>query len=86
MESEFWQKKWEDNDIGFHQNEADRLLVKHFGALSLSQGQRIFLPLCGKTKDMGWLMSKGYRVVGCELNQMAVEELFAEMALTPNII
>lgn len=32
---------------------------------------RIFLPLCGKTLDIGWLLERGYRVVGAELRLLS---------------
>jgi thiopurine S-methyltransferase len=61
------------------------LLLDHFGALSLPAGSRVFVPLCGKTRDILWLLESGYRVVGVELSRMAVEQLFAEMDLQPAI-
>lgn len=51
----------------------------------MPKGSRVFVPLCGKTLDIGWLLSRGYRVAGAELSKIAVEELFAELGLTPKI-
>lgn len=85
MDASFWQQKWSSNDIAFHEREANPLLVKHFGALSLVQGSRIFVPLCGKTLDIGWLRSNGYRVAGAELSQIAVEQLFLGLRVEPKI-
>lgn len=85
MDTDFWLQKWEENDIGFHRSEANPLLVKHFGALSLEKGGRVFLPLCGKTLDIAWLLSHGYRVAGAELSQIAIEQLFAELEIKPQI-
>lgn len=85
MEPDFWHKKWESNQIGFHADEVNPLLVNSFQALSLSKGMRIFLPLCGKTLDIAWLLNEGYRVVGVELNPSAVEQLFAELGVEANI-
>ncbi len=34
------------------------------------------MPLCGKTRDIWWLLESGYRVVGAELSRVAVEQLF----------
>lgn len=84
MEPEFWHQKWESNIIGFHNNEANPLLVSNFKALTLNEGSRVFLPLCGKTLDIAWLLSKGYCVVGAELSEIAVTQLFEELGLTPN--
>lgn len=85
MDSTFWLNKWAIKDIGFHQAEVNRLLVRCFQKLSLEQGSRLFLPLCGKSFDIAWLLSKGYRVVGCELSKLAIEELFVELGMEPEI-
>jgi thiopurine S-methyltransferase len=85
MEAEFWHRKWARNEIGFHNAEAHPLLVAHFGALALTSGSRIFLPLCGKTRDIHWLLANGYRVAGAELSQIAVEQLFAELGIKPEV-
>ncbi len=85
MEADFWHERWENNQIAFHEGEANPLLVKHFKALSLEQDQRVFLPLCGKTNDIAWLLSQGYRVVGSELSELAIQQLFEELEVEPEI-
>jgi thiopurine S-methyltransferase len=85
MEASFWQSKWERNEIGFHNAEAHPLLVAHFGALALAAGSRVFVPLCGKTRDIHWLLANGHRVAGAELSRLAVEQLFAELGVTPAV-
>ncbi|MEO1589942.1 MAG: thiopurine S-methyltransferase [Cyanobacteria bacterium J06632_22] len=81
----YWQQKWETNNIAFHRSDANPALVEHFGSLSLDRGARIFLPLCGKTLDIHWLLAQGYRVAGAELVEMAIKQLFDELAMTPQI-
>lgn len=85
MKHDFWHNKWEKNEIGFHLPEANPLLVKYFSTLNLKTGARVFLPLCGKTLDIAWLLAQGYRVAGAELSQVAIEDLFANLNLTPSI-
>jgi len=85
MEASFWHNKWESNQIGFHESDTNPLLLKHFDELALNKGARVFLPLCGKTRDIAWLLSEGYRVAGAELSEIAIEQLFAELELTPSI-
>lgn len=85
MEASFWHAKWEKGEIAFHQDDVNRLLLDHFGALSLPSGSHVFVPLCGKTRDIRWLLESGYRVAGAELSRVAVEQLFADMGLEPNI-
>ncbi len=86
MDANFWHKKWESNNIGFHQKQVHPLLVAHFPALNLPYGGRVFVPLCGKTLDIGWLLDRGYRVAGVELSELAIKQLFAELGITPNIM
>lgn len=85
MDADFWHAKWDKNEIGFHLHEVNPLLAEHFATLGLSPGNRVFVPLCGKTRDILWLLAAGYRVVGAELSQLAVEQLFGDLELTPAI-
>lgn len=85
MQASFWHNKWQENQIGFHLPEANPLLVKHFHALKLKHGSRIFLPLCGKTLDIAWLLAQGYQVAGAELSAIAIGDLFDSLDLTPKL-
>ncbi len=91
MKHDFWHQKWEKNEIGFHLPETNPLLVKHFPALNLkpesnpNKSPCVFLPLCGKTLDIAWLLALGYRVAGAELSKAAIEDLFKQLNLTPTI-
>lgn len=85
MNPEFWQEKWQKKEIAFHQAAANPLLVRWFNQLALAPGATVFLPLCGKSLDIHWLLAQGYQVIGAELSEMAVQELFAELGLTPGV-
>lgn len=85
MEADYWHQKWERGDIRFHESEANQFLVKHFDKLNLAEGSRVFLPLCGKTRNFAWLLAQGYRVVGAELSELAINELFKELGVKPEI-
>ena len=85
MDASSWHQRWEKLDIAFHESEANPLLVKYFKELSLVKGGRVFLPLCGKTLDIPWLLSNGYRVAGAELSKIAIEQLFMELGVEPKI-
>ena len=63
MEPDFWHQKWQSNEIGFHKAEANPLLVEHFSALGLDAGARVFVPLCGKTLDIRWLLAQGLSLI-----------------------
>jgi thiopurine S-methyltransferase len=43
------------------------------------------VPLCGKTLDLLWLASRGHGVVGVEISELGVTELFAENGLEPRV-
>ena len=85
MDASFWRQRWEKNEIGFHESKPNPLLATHFHELSIAKGRRVFVPLCGKTLDISWLLSCGYRVAGAELSQLAIEQLFMELGLQPDI-
>ncbi len=85
MDPNFWQQRWEKNEIGFHEDNANPLLVNHFHKLSVAKGCLIFVPLCGKTLDISWLLSHGYRVAGAELSRLAIEQLFMGLGMKPEI-
>ncbi|RHX84655.1 thiopurine S-methyltransferase [Leptospira stimsonii] len=85
MDANFWHQRWSKNEIAFHEREANPFLVTYFHELSLNPGNRVFVPLCGKTLDIAWLLSKGYRVAGAELSQIAIEQLFSGLGVEPTI-
>jgi thiopurine S-methyltransferase len=85
MEHDFWHEKWQLNHLGFHEDNGNDLLRAHINALALENNARIFVPLCGKTLDIAWLLQEGYHVIGVELSAIAIEELFDHLNLTPNI-
>ena len=86
MDSQFWHQKWHSGEIGFHLSDVNPLLAKHFDKLSLAENSRIFLPLCGKTLDMAWLLSKNYRVIGVELHENAAKQFFDEMGVEVTVV
>ena len=85
MDANFWHLKWKNNQIGFHASRPNPKLVAHYSALDLKPTNKIFLPLCGKSLDIGWFLSQGYRVSGIELSELAIEQLFAELGVVPSI-
>ena len=83
--NEGWLDRWETNKTGWHQKQANPLLINNIGYLNLFKGDRIFLPLCGKTLDIAWLLTQGYQVVGIELSELAIKAVFKALELTPKI-
>jgi thiopurine S-methyltransferase len=85
LDTLYWQKRWQENNIAFHEGAENELLTHHLGKLELIKGSRIFIPLCGKTRDIAWLLSKGYSVAGIELSEIAVQAVFFELGITANV-
>ena len=83
MEHDFWQQRWQEGRIGFHQDDVTPLLREYWPTLALPSGSRVFVPLAGKTLDMSWLAAQGHRVLGVELSRIAVEQFFDEHGLKP---
>lgn len=82
MEKEYWVNRWEEGKTGFHQSDFNEKLVQYFSTFSISPKQKVFVPLCGKSKDMLWLRQQGLEVHGIELHEKAVEEFFTENNLS----
>ena len=81
MQQEFWHERWQLNQIGFHSEAFNPHLQQNWPALNITQGSRIFVPLCGKSNDMLWLLAQGYEVIGVELSPLAVQAFFDENGL-----
>lgn len=84
-ENNLWLEKWEKREIGFNQNRVNAFLIKYFKKLNLEKNANILVPLCGKSIDIAWFLSEGFSVTGIELSEIAVEELFLELGITPSI-
>ncbi|WP_298608075.1 thiopurine S-methyltransferase [uncultured Thiothrix sp.] len=85
MRARFWHERWQQNQIGFHQDEINPYLQTYWPRLQLAAGSTVFVPLCGKSIDMLWLRAQGYAVLGIELSPIAVKDFFAENGLEPQI-
>ena len=78
MHREFWLARWQEHQLGWHRDDVNPLLIAHLSSLELDPDSKLFVPLCGKTLDMGYLAGERYEVLGCELSPIAVSELFDE--------
>ncbi len=82
----YWIERWKREDTGFHQNEINPYLRQYWEELHLARGSEVFVPLCGKSRDMLWLHEQGYSVLGVELSSIAVQAFFEENAYSPSRI
>lgn len=83
MQPGFWHERWERAEIGFHKQEINVHLQQFWHRLEPRAGQRVFVPLCGKSLDLLWLAGEGHPVTGVELSPVAVEAFFQENDLRP---
>ncbi|XP_074063254.1 thiopurine S-methyltransferase [Macrotis lagotis] len=80
---DYWHEKWKIHNIGFHQEQGNKLLKKHMNTfLDGRNGLRVFFPLCGKAVEMKWFADLGHSVVGVEISQLAIQEFFTEQNLS----
>lgn len=86
MDTSFWHNRRQTNQTGWHESAVNPLLIAHFPSLNVPPGGRVFVPLCGKSLDLAWFLSRGYAVVGPELSELAVTQLFAELGVEPSIL
>ncbi|EGW54917.1 thiopurine S-methyltransferase [Candidatus Endoriftia persephone] len=85
MDAAFWLARWEQQQIGFHQTEINSHLQAFWPQLGLEQGAQVFVPLCGKSRDLLWLRAQGHSVLGVEISHLAVAAFFEENGLTPEV-
>lgn len=82
MQAEFWLQRWEKQEIGFHQDAINRYLQKYWNEAQADHpDSQVFVPLCGKSRDMLWLHEQGHDIVGIELSERAIEDFFSENRL-----
>ncbi len=86
MEIEFWRQRWLENQIGFHLDEVNTYLLKYWSALDLDKDTTVFVPLCGKSKDLIWLAEQGHHVIGVECSELAVTAFFNDHQLSYKVI
>lgn len=85
MNPEFWHERWRLNEIGFHQPVINPYLENFWSSLAIAADSQVFVPLCGKSRDLLWLQQQGHQVLGVELSPVAVSDFFAEQALSPYV-
>ena len=78
---DYWKKRWNDSQIGWHADETNKRLTEHWPSLGIEAGARVIAPLCGKSLDLHHLASFGHSVSGVEVSPVACEAFFNEAKL-----
>ncbi len=88
MIPDFWQQRWQENNIGFHLEQVNPVLQKVLSNVLSKQSQeysRCLVPLCGKSHDLVYLAKHFKHVVGIELSEIAILDFFKEQSLDYSI-
>lgn len=85
MELSYWRSKWRKGNIGFHMEDAYPGLEKQWNSISINEQSAVFVPLCGKSKDLIWLSERCEQVVGVEISELAVKQFLDENYLDATI-
>ncbi|PXW86034.1 thiopurine S-methyltransferase [Nitrosomonas sp. Nm84] len=83
MKKEYWFDRWQHEEIGFHQSTINPYLREYWHKLALARNSTVFVPLCGKSRDMLWLREQGYDLLGVELSSLAAQAFFIENGYIP---
>ena len=81
MEKNFWLDIWNKGMIGFHASEYHPKLIEHLSKFTLKDKPHTFVPLCGKSLDMLYLVEQGHHVTAVEICPIAVESFFKENSI-----
>jgi thiopurine S-methyltransferase len=80
-----WLKFWENNETNWHGDRITQELVEYFELFELEPRDKVFVPLCGKSLDMLYIMNQGFSVVGVEISEIGVRQFFSENNLAYKI-
>lgn len=83
MDAQFWINAWNEGKTNFHQQKYNEKLLKYFPDLNPQEGQKVLVPLCGKSIDMIWLHHLKLKVHGVEVYIEAVKSFFTDYGLSP---
>ena len=73
-----WLERWRKGTTGWHRSDINPQLIENINQLSEARTQTIFVPLCGASLDMRYLIDQGFHVVGVELSSLAIDRFFNE--------
>jgi thiopurine S-methyltransferase len=81
MDKEFWLERWAKNEIGFHRDSFNSVLLRYESLITQNKIKKVFLPLCGKSLDLLWWAQHSESVWGVEFSDLACKSFFEEHQL-----
>ena len=85
MDTNYWIGRWERGETGWHKDEVNPYLIRHWPAVQARPAGRVLVPLCGSSLDLGWLAAQGHPVLGVEVSELAVRQFFERAGLSPAV-
>ncbi|KAJ8032987.1 putative thiopurine S-methyltransferase [Holothuria leucospilota] len=80
---EGWINVWKKGRTKFHRREVHSILTNFLPKLvEGKENPTFFVPLCGKSVDMKWLLDNGYEVYGCEIAEDGILQFFEEQEIS----
>ena len=76
-----WLEFWANNETDWHSDVVTQELEKYLGLLKLESGDKVFVPLCGKSLDMIYMLNRGFSVIGVEVSEIGNKQFFHENGL-----
>ena len=76
-----WLEFWANNETDWHSDVVTQELEKYLGLLKLESGDTVFIPLCGKSLDMIYMLNRGFSVIGVEVSEIGIKQFFHENGL-----
>jgi len=73
-----WLDRWRKGTTGWHRSDINPQLIKNINQFTKARTKKIFVPLCGASLDMIYLIDQGFHVVGVELSSLAIDRFFIE--------
>ena len=73
-----WLHFWENNETNWHSDTITQELAEYFELFELEPGDKVFVPLCGKSLDMIYIVNQGFSVVGVEVSEFGIRQFFKE--------
>ena len=73
-----WLDRWKKGTTGWHRSDINPQLLENINQLAKTRPQKIFVPLCGASLDMKYLINQEFHVVGVELSPLAIDLFFKE--------
>jgi len=73
-----WLDRWKKGATGWHRSDINPQLIENINQLAKARSQKIFVPLCGASLDMKYLIDQGFHVIGVELSPLAIDRFFNE--------